>query len=535
MNLRRAESARNIGRTATALLLAFVPLTLVAPALRAQYGGYLAADRARLAEITGDTMLLRAPRIHRLSSLLSADFASRVNLMLPETRVTYNSDLPYSLNDGALWAGRGWNFSANAGASYEHPYRNAIIRVAVAPTVAYSQNLPFQVFPNTTPGRSAWANPFHGSETFSIDLPHRFGDRHVLLFDPGQSGISVAFPQVTAGATTERAWWGPALRNTLIMSYTAAGVPRWFVRTTKPVRTRAGDIDAELIAGTLTQSLFFSRTASENRTLSGVRVRLRPAFDSTLTVGFARVVYVPVGEFASPFTATLSHAFDVFTRWENLDPHARSDQIASLFARWIFPPAGFEVYGEWARMALPLRPLEMLEAPNHSSGYTLGFQWAPSVRGRGSYVRLNAEITYLEQSNVLAGELTPDFYTGIASPQGYTQRGQPIGAGIGPGASAQQIGADYIAHDWQAGVFVGRIRWDNDAMYRQPAPTFWRHDVSIMSGLRGGWRAPFYDFSAELTFARRLNYLFQNGFANPGGFRTVDVSNFTFMLVATPR
>jgi hypothetical protein len=56
-----------------------------------------------------------------------------------------------------------------------------------------------------------------------------------------------------------------------------------------------------------------------------------------------------------------------------------------------------------------------------------------------------------------------------------------------------------------------------------------------MSGLRGAWRSVLTDFSAELIAARRYNYLFQNGFANPGLYRDVNVNNLTLSLAATPR
>ena len=150
-------------------------------------------------------------------------------------------------------------------------------------------------------------------------------------------------------------------------------------------------------------------------------------------------------------------------------------------------------------------------------------------------LRLQSEITYLEQSLVFPDRPLADFYQGYASPQGYTQRGQSIGAATGPGSSSQWIAVDYMPREWQAGVFVGRIRWDNDALYRQGAATFLRHDVSVFSGIRGGLRTRFTDLQSEITFARRYNYLFQNGFANPGGFRTVDINNVTLTLSATPR
>ena len=43
------------------------------------------------------------------------------------------------------------------------------------------------------------------------------------------------------------------------------------------------------------------------------------------------------------------------------------------------------------------------------------------------------------------------------------------------------------------------------------------------------------DLRGEATWARRYNYLFQNGLANPGGRRTVDVTNLTFTLAVERR
>jgi hypothetical protein len=82
---------------------------------------------------------------------------------------------------------------------------------------------------------------------------------------------------------------------------------------------------------------------------------------------------------------------------------------------------------------------------------------------------------------------------------------------------------------------LGRVRWSNDDLYQQPNASFLRHDVSTLLGARAQARLRAYDLQGEATWARRYNYLFQNGFANPGGRRTVDVSNLTFVLAVTPR
>jgi hypothetical protein len=516
--------------------------------IQAQSPHSLSAERLRLAEITGDSLaaadstLTQRIRIP-VGSWLSMYRRTVVFDVPPEARITWNSSIPFSLNDGPMWAGRGKSLSFSAGIGIQDDELRPRFRLVVAPTLVYSENLPFQVIPSGISGRSSYASPFH-DRLHSADLPLRFGDRHVLRLDPGRTALNLRINRLALGIASDNEIWGPGIRNQLILSANAAGIPRVYVRTDAPVRTRFGLLEGRLFSGVLTESSFFDDfKADDLRALNGVNVQLRPSFDTTLTIGLERVVYSPI---QSAFTGPLGHALDVFLRWEYLAPpgddrpdgrpNQRADQIIGLFARWVFPKSGFEVYGEWARMELPHSLTELLTATHHTLGYTLGFQWA-EPRSRHSYLRLQSEVTNLEQSRVFSDRPPPDIYTGRVSAQGYTQRGQIIGAAIGPGASSQWIAVDYIAPRWQFGVFAGRIRWENDALYRQPIPTLFSHDVTVQTGLRGARRTSFTDISLDGTFGYRFNYLFQNGFAQPSGyaFRTVDVRNFTMSMALTPR
>jgi hypothetical protein len=159
------------------------------------------------------------------------------------------------------------------------------------------------------------------------------------------------------------------------------------------------------------------------------------------------------------------------------------------------------------------------------------------TRTTGSYVRLQAEALYLEQSIAFADRPPPDFYAGRATAQGYTQRGQLIGAATGPGSSSQWLAADFLAKDWQAGAFFGRIRWENDAMYRIAEPRVTKHDVTIYWGFRGGSRSAMADVLAELTIGKRLNYLFQNEAIQLGEDSPLkgDVRNITLAITVSSR
>lgn len=472
-----------------------------------------------LLEGTAGGYLLRSPS----TTLAAREGEARgptLGLFAPQVDAVYNSALPSTLNDGWLWAGRGMTYGVTAGARL----RWGPLTLTVAPHLAHIENADFRVVPSAVPGRSAFASPYH-RDPWSIDAPTRFGNQALTVVDPGQSTLSLRLGAVEVGASTENEWWGPGLRNAIVMSDNAAGVPRVFARTAEPVRTPLGELRARWFVGALTESLYFDAdSTNDTRSLSALAVTLRPSRE--LTLGVARAVYGVV-----PGPGRLNErALDVFTHWRSpADPEEEEgeagparEQVTSLFGRWVFPADRFEVFGEWARVELPRSPGDFLRDPHHTQGYTLGLQWlGPPVWGAGR-VRLQGEATNLEQSSTFRQREVPGYYVSAAIPQGYTQRGQSVGAAIGPGASSQWLAADVLSATRRLGAFAGRIRWDNDIYYTQPTGfSYASHDVSVFAGLRGFAWVSSVGVEGEVTFSKRYNYLFQNiggGFGPDGTF-----------------
>jgi hypothetical protein len=124
------------------------------------------------------------------------------------------------------------------------------------------------------------------------------------------------------------------------------------------------------------------------------------------------------------------------------------DQLISLFGRWVLPNDGFEVYFEWLRASMPVSFRDFLTDPSHSRGYTVGLQWLAPADSRGRAIRLQGEVTNLEQDASFRYRPIGSIYTSRVVPQGYTQRGQSLGAAIGPGSSSQFLAADYVGRRW---------------------------------------------------------------------------------------
>jgi hypothetical protein len=497
--------------------------------------GSILDERARLDQILGTAgtsgYLIRTPST--LTPRLRDDTAAAGwALLAPEIHVVRNPALPSWMNEGSLWAGRGTSFRITAGMRAEYgPFS-----LTVAPELVTQRDKNLQSPPPPFPDRSPYASPWPRGPG-SIDLPQRMGEDFFRIV-PGQSVLSFQAGPVVFGGSTESQWWGPGVRNAIVMSNNAAGIPHLFVRTSSPVRTPLGELEGRWIVGGLSESPNFDFDASNDlRSISALAATFRPVWEPDLTLGFARAVYAP----ADGASQVPGRFLDVLVRSGRAIPTSGTsfatgpDQILSVFGRWVFPPDGLEVYAEWAREEVPNSVRDLFAAPNHSQGYTLGLQWARPVDG-DAVLRLQTELTYLEQSGGVRGRPVTSYYVSPSVQQGYTHRGKVIGAGIGPGASSQWLAADYVAPHWQFGGFVGRIRWENDAYYTQALDgrLFLAHDVSMLFGVRGHVRLPGMAVRAELGREKRFNYLFQNRSADFEGRDAKDVTQTTLRLTLTP-
>lgn len=502
--------------------------------------GSVVEDRIRIGQLTGAHtpagFLIRSPSRLLGSVAPDAPDDGRISMtwLAPELRGVWNSQIPFSLNEGPLWAGRGISARVSAGALATWKS----VSLVLAPQLVVEQNRAFQTtsFPDLSSPRARHplASPFHYPPG-SMDLPQRFGHERRVLVDPGQSSLTVRRGVVAFGAATENQWWGPGIRNALLMSAQAPGIPHLFVETAEPLQTPLGALQLRWMVGRLEESDYFDFDASnDHRSLSGLAIVLTPAFDAGLSLGLARTVIAPSGNLP------LAAAFDVFRNVGRpaAEPGdtllaAGPDQLFSVFARWVFPEAGFEVYGEWGRYEQPKSLRDFIELPLHSRGYTVGLQYVRPA-GDGKSFRLQTEATSLEPSQSFRVRQLGEWYASRRVHQGYTHRGRVIGAAIGPSGSSQWLALDWLGDDWSVGSFLGRIRWENEALYSY-APEFRRADLSLFPGVRGAGNIGPVSVQADYTYGVRLNYMFQSWRLTNTTYRGVDLRNHTLALTLSTR
>ena len=85
-------------------------------------------------------------------------------------------------------------------------------------------------------------------------MPERFGEKSISKTLIGQSSIRLNFKGLSLGVSNENIWWGPSIRNSIMMSNHARGFKHITFNTTKPLKTKIGNFEWQVISGRLESS-----------------------------------------------------------------------------------------------------------------------------------------------------------------------------------------------------------------------------------------------------------------------------------------
>ena len=480
----------------------------------------------------GESMLLRSASSLTPVLRLPTD-GWNASAIAPQLLFVTNSAIPFSQNYGSLWAGRGLSTRTLTGVKLESTH----FRLILAPEMILSANsdwvLRHDFFVEALPpDRSPYDFPFYvGAST--IDQPMRFGNHAIRRIDLGETTAMWSGDRITLGFSNENEWWGPGIRNAIVLSNNAPGFPHLFLRTRRPLSTRLGDVEMRWLVGGLTESPYFDTVTTNNtRSLASIAATLQTRSNPNLSFGFARSVFST----ATGWGQVPWRWLDVFAQTTaTRNATTRKDQLFTLFSRWVLPSDGVELYVEWGRLRLQPSLRDFLIAPNHTQGYTVGLQWRGPLWHEGSF-RLQGETTQLEQSATFRDGPLPSWYNSTRVIQGYTNRGEMLGASIGPGASSQFFAVDYLKTPWRLGIFAGRIRWNEDVHDNYGFPAYaslCNYDVSLYGGLRGARSGVLGTLVADLTFQTRRNAFFQNAGGCPLD-RRLDIHNVTLAISFSP-
>jgi hypothetical protein len=359
------------------------------------------------------------------------------------TGMAFNSSFPYGGNDGAVWAGRGVTVSGTAGVVL----RVGPLSLMLAPVAFAAQNSSFTLMDNGQTGDLAFND---GRFPDRVDYPQRFGDEPYGRFDPGASGVRLDTRAVTVGLGTFPMWWGPAAEHPFVLGNNAPGIPHLFVGTGMPLNVGIGRVHARVVWGHLSQSAYSPVTGSDrwvsaddpgrDRLMSGMVLLFTPRPVPGLEIGLVRFAHVPFrpegagAEFwRSPWPVFLKKDF------EDDDFAASMNELGSVFARWVFPGAGLELYGEHGHDDWYHDLRDLVQEPDHNKAYVIGFQ-KTLTRSASRLSALRGEVINYQLPPLARDRPGQGFiYTHAFLRQGHTHRGQLLGSSAGVGRSAGSV------------------------------------------------------------------------------------------------
>ena len=361
----------------------------------------------------------------------------------PDFYNSYNSAAPYGQNDGALWQGKGYNTTFSGGLRIE----GYGFELTFKPLIGWIQNKSFDyttpIYSNSNELYKDKAGIYGDYSLGYIDAPQRFGDKSFFIFDFGDSEIRYTWKTLTFGFGTQNIWVGPAQINPIMHSNTAAGYPHFdFGIRKQKIQIKnidLGNIEFRYWIGKTSESAYYDNDENNNHNLfTGLTVSYALPFFDGLSIGLNRSMLSKweTANTYSYFTLLLPY----MTYKAGYD---ENDQRASVFIDYFIPKGGIDIYLEWGRNDYNVGLDNLIRYPFHTQAITAGFKKTMQLNKKAKvYGQLLCEITFLETSMDYHffydwGGIGNDFYTHHIITQGYTNKGQYIGAGIGGGGNSQ--------------------------------------------------------------------------------------------------
>ena len=435
----------------------------------------------------------------------------------PEWFNNYNKATPFGQNDGALWQGRGYNTSLTAGLRLE----GYGFELTFKPQISWSQNREFEI------SKDIYPNPYSysfksGTVNHPIDIVQRYGDSSFWNYDWGDFEIRWTWHTLTLGFGTQNPWLGPAYLNPMLGSNNAPGYFKLDagLRKTEVVIPflgwSLGSIEGRIWVGQLEESDYFDDNPdNDKRMLTAMTASYNPSFIPGLTVGLNRIFNTYWR------TENLKYILRLFTtsRSNALASSGNDeDQKFSLFAEWAFKKVGFTVYGEFGRDDFSSNERTN---PFHTAIYTVGAKQSIPLHFTKLFPKLpsifNLESELIFEWNDF--ELSQDFqlqwtYLGYYShgfvKQGYTHKGQLLGAGTGWAGNSQFLQYKIYYPKGYSAFSFHRFCQNNNSVYSQAV-------YAVAAGEKGTifkqWYANFetyfcYSFETNIFILKNMNVNF---------------------------
>ncbi len=382
----------------------------------------------------------------------------------PYAQLSYNSAYPRSYNDGLIWKGKGLTQELHGG----FRLKKGILNLTFYPAVYFSQNLSFDLA-SINSNQNEYSYQFGVSR--QIDYVQRYGDDPFAQFHLGQSEIGMYTKYFEIAASTQNFTLGPGVYNSITMSNTAPGIPHIRLGTPGKTKLKVKDLDLgalelNLFYGLMNESDYFDTLSNNNtRYFNALTLAYEIPGLKGLSVGFNKVLYKDLRHFEPSDLYSVFYIKDDGIIGDTLDTgNDTFDQLASAFIEWKIPEQDMRIYFEFARADFNGSFRRFITEFEHSRGYALGLEKIFKTQS-GEEIMISYEHTFLNRFQSYLYRPTPPFYSHHVNTQGYTNDGQLMGAGIGPGSVSDFFNLLWLKSKYDLGLSMQRIRFDEDYFF----------------------------------------------------------------------
>ncbi len=382
------------------------------------------------------------------------------------------------------------------------------LSIQLKPELVWAENKTFDTFLSGNKTTSQIA-AFKGYNS-GIDFPESFPGQPYKKALWGQSSVRLTFGPISAGISTENLWWGPGIHNALLMTNSAAGFNHWTLNTVRPLRSIIGSFEGQIVGGKLESSTspFEQSKRNDWRYFNGIVFSYQPRWVPGLFLGATRSFLIYNQDISGGFLGY----FPVFASNTKTNQYGATgsvkpdDQRISVFARWVLPKDHFEAYFEFGHEDGNYDMRDFLLQADHTRAYIIGIRKLFELnRTDKSYLSINFEMTQLEQNMFDKLRAAAYFYSHYQITQGYTQQGQILGAGIGPGSNLQTASVSWGKGLKSLGFQLERNVHNNDLFYAA-FKDIRAHWVDINLAGLAQWDYKHFLLSTKLELIRSLNY-----------------------------
>ena len=344
-------------------------------------------------------------------------------------------------------------------------------------------------------------------------------------YDWGDSEIRWSWYGLTLGFGTQPIWLGPAWLNPVLHSNNAAAYPKFDIGIRKTaviipyLNWYLGDIEARMWLGRLSESDFFDEDDSNNHNqITGLSVYFSPSFLPGLILGLNKICLSKWDDsefykYLNPFYGMKGAAYG----------NQVEDQKVSITAEWLAPKGGIDLYAEFG-IDDHINGTDTIDSYIthywHTFVYTFGFKkeipiYVPKdIYGEFIFEWNNTEMS---QDFQMQWHYSFGFHSQIT--QGYTNRGQWLGSGIGYGGQSQYVGFKVYYPKGFSLLYLHRYNPDNDFLFKEAI-----YDVS--TGDNGSLhRRTWNYYKGILAIGIQTNYFVTNALSLGGEFAYVRIVN----------